>query len=64
MLSYSTKGSAKGELVDKVVEAAKLAKAQRPDLLIDGNCNWMPRLSRRWLKSRIPEVFWLAGPMS
>ena len=36
MLSYSTKGSAKGELVDKVVEAVKLAKAQRPDLLIDG----------------------------
>ena len=36
MLSYSTKGSAKGKLVDKVVEAAKLAKSARPDLLIDG----------------------------
>ncbi len=36
MLSYSTKGSAKGERVDRVVEAVKLAKAQRPDLLIDG----------------------------
>ena len=36
MLSYSTKGSAKGEFVDKVVEAAKLAKFARPDLLIDG----------------------------
>ena len=36
MLSYSTKGSAKGELVDKVREATRLAKQQRPDLLIDG----------------------------
>ncbi len=36
MLSYSTKGSAKGDLVDKVREATRLAKQQRPDLLIDG----------------------------
>ena len=36
MLSYSTKGSAKGELVDKVREATRLAKEQRPDVLIDG----------------------------
>ena len=36
MLSYSTKGSAKGPLVDKVKEATQLAKQQRPDLLIDG----------------------------
>lgn len=36
MLSYSTKGSAKGPLVDKVKEATQLAKRQRPDLLIDG----------------------------
>lgn len=36
MLSYSTKGSAKGPLVDKVREAAALAKQLKPDLLIDG----------------------------
>ncbi len=36
MLSYSTKGSAKGELVDKVTEATRLVKNQRPDLIIDG----------------------------
>lgn len=36
MLSYSTKGSAKGVLVDKVKEAVRLAKEQKPDLWIDG----------------------------
>ncbi|MFH1202044.1 MAG: phosphate acetyltransferase [Candidatus Omnitrophota bacterium] len=36
MLSYSTKGSASGRLVEKVKEATEIAKKSRPDLLIDG----------------------------
>ena len=36
MLSHSTKGSAKHADVDKVVEAVKIAKEQRPDLILDG----------------------------
>ena len=36
MLSFSTKGSAKHEKVDKVAEAVEIARKMAPDLLIDG----------------------------
>lgn len=36
MLSFSTKGSAKHDMVTKVVTATELAKAKAPDLQIDG----------------------------
>ena len=36
MLSHSTKGSAKHPLVDKMVEATRIAKEQYPSLCIDG----------------------------
>jgi len=36
MLSFSTKGSAKHLLIDKVIEATKTVKARMPELAIDG----------------------------
>jgi len=36
MLSFSTKGSASHPIVDKVIEATRIANQKRPDLLIDG----------------------------
>ena len=36
MLSFSTKGSAKHKLIDKVTEATKTVRARIPDLAIDG----------------------------
>lgn len=36
MLSFSTKGSAKHELIDKVTEATDIVRAKEPELQIDG----------------------------
>jgi phosphate acetyltransferase len=36
LLSYSTKGSAKGKSIDKIIEALALVNKMAPDLLVDG----------------------------
>ena len=36
MLSFSTKGSAKHKILDKVIEAVKTIRARMPDLAVDG----------------------------
>lgn len=55
MLSFSTKGSAKHRLIDKVVKATEIAKQKAPDLLIDGELQGdsalVPEIAKRKLGS-------------
>lgn len=55
MLSYSTKGSAKGELVDKVVEATRLAHEKDPNLKLDGELQADAALVEAVGKLKAPE---------
>lgn len=54
MLSFSSKGSAKHELVDKVVEATKIAQTINPDLQIDGELQADAALVPEVGKSKAP----------
>ncbi len=54
MLSFSTKGSAKNEMVDKVINATRIAKEMAPDLLIDGELQVDAALIEAIGKSKAP----------
>lgn len=54
MLSFSTMGSAKSELVDKVIEAVKLAKQQAPDLQLDGELQLDAAIVEKVAKLKAP----------
>jgi phosphate acetyltransferase len=55
MLSFSTKGSAEHELIDKVVEATKIAKEKRPDLNIDGELQFDAAIIESIGKKKAPD---------
>ena len=54
MLSYSTKGSAKAEGVDKVRIATELAKEKAPELAIDGEMQFDAAIIPEIAKSKAP----------
>ncbi|MGI0489221.1 phosphate acetyltransferase [Pantanalinema rosaneae CENA516] len=54
MLSYSTGESGKGEDVDKVKEATKLARALRPDLQIEGPIQYDAAVDETVARTKLP----------
>ncbi|WAR45831.1 phosphate acetyltransferase [Methylomonas rapida] len=54
MLSYSTGDSGKGEAVDKVREAVKIAKALRPDLKLEGPMQYDAAVDSGVAKTKLP----------
>jgi len=55
MLSYSTYGSAKNPLVDKVIEATRLAKEKAPELALDGELQLDAAIVPSVGKSKAPD---------
>ena len=55
MLSYSTYGSAKSELTEKVIEATKLIKEKEPQLKADGELQLDSAIIPEVAKSKAPE---------
>ena len=55
MLSYSTGESGKGEAVDKVREAVRIAKELRPDLLLEGPMQYDAAVDASVAKTKMPD---------
>ncbi|PLX29002.1 MAG: phosphate acetyltransferase [Ignavibacteria bacterium] len=55
MLSFSTKGSAKHELIDKVLEAKQIVFDRRPDLKVDGEMQFDAAIIPAIGKKKAPE---------
>ena len=54
MLSYSTYGSAKSELTEKVINATKLVKEKNPELIVDGELQLDAAIVPEISKSKAP----------
>lgn len=54
MLSFSTKGSAEHEMVDKVRNATQIVKKKRPDLKVDGELQFDAAVVEKVGKSKAP----------
>ena len=54
-LSFSTRNSAKGDLVDKVKEAVEIAKREMPDAIIDGEIQFDAAMIPQVAKKKAPD---------
>ena len=54
MLSYSTGSSGKGEAVDEVIEATKLAHERAPELLLDGPIQYDAAIDPEVARTKAP----------
>ena len=61
LVSYSTLGSGQGDLVDKVVEAVKIANEIRPDLAIDGEFQFDAAINSEISKKKVKRESKVAG---
>lgn len=61
ILSFSTKGSASHEMVDKVISATKIAKNKAPDLNIDGELQVDSAIVARVAQKKVKEASDVAG---
>lgn len=55
LLSFSTKGSASGDMVDKVREATEIAKEKAPELALDGELQFDAAFSADVANKKAPE---------
>lgn len=61
MLSYATHGSNSGPLVEKVTEATKIIKAQRPDVVVDGPFQYDAAVDPNTAKVKVKTPSQVAG---
>ena len=61
MVSYSTLGSGQGVLIDKVVEAVRIANERRPDLAIDGEFQFDAAISPNVAAKKVKRESKVAG---
>ncbi len=61
LVSYSTLGSGQGPLIDKVVEAVKIAQELRPELAIDGEFQFDTAISEAVAKKKVSRESKVAG---
>lgn len=55
MLSYSTGSSGKGDMVEKVIKATKLAQQKEPELLLEGPIQYDAAIDMSVAKTKLPD---------